>query len=178
MSESFYVKENKRRSRFLHRPQQANGRLSVGPPAPLSVAGMCVSLDWAAWLKRAAQWRCWWWWVYSSGNLARGAFDTRSTTHRNRRRRHLCRATPDKSETVNFNQHPELWKLICSNHTLILYLFLTEALRAKTAGGGPNSGIPMAEVRLRLQRSHSGRQVFSPNLDETVHARQGQHQKP
>lgn len=77
-----------------------------------------------------------------------------------------------------FNQHPELWNLPGWQRTLILYLFLMEALRAKAAGGGPNSGSPKAAVRLRLVMSHNGRQAFSPNLDETVHARQGQHQKP
>lgn len=62
--------------------------------------------------------------------------------------------------------------------TLILYLCRMEALSARTAGGGMNSGISKAAVMLRLQMSHNGRQVFSPNLEETVHARQGQHQNP
>lgn len=83
-----------------------------------------------------------------------------------------------KVNRVYLNQHPDLWSSGHSQRTLILYLFLIEALRAKAAGGGPNSGIPKAAVRLRLIMSHDWRQTFSPNLDETVHARQGQHQKP
>lgn len=73
---------------------------------------------------------------------------------------------------------PQLWNSLRLQQTLILYLFLMEALRAKAAGGGPNSGNPKTALRLRLTVSQNGRQEFSPNLDETVDARQGQHQKP
>lgn len=44
MSESFCVKENKRRSRFLHLPQLANGRLSVGPTSTPECSGyVCIT---------------------------------------------------------------------------------------------------------------------------------------
>lgn len=69
-------------------------------------------------------------------------------------------------------------KQFLMHHTLILYLFRIAALRDRTAGGGINNGISQNAVMLRLQRSHNGRQVFSPNLAETVQARHGQHQNP
>lgn len=59
----------------------------------------------------------------------------------------------------------------------MLYLFRMDALRDKTAGGGIN-GIPQDVIMEKLQMSHNGRQWFSPNLDETVQARHGQHQNP
>jgi len=46
------------------------------------------------------------------------------------------------------------------------------------AAGGANRGTPQAENTAGLHISHKGRQLFSPNLPETVQARQGQHQKP
>lgn len=52
-----------------------------------------------------------------------------------------------------------------------------EALRAKTAGGG-YTGITKPTVMAKLQMSHNGRQVFSPNPAETEQARHGQHQNP
>lgn len=62
---------------------------------------------------------------------------------------------------------------------LIPYRFRMAALRERTAGGGTHTGNPQAVVTAQPQhRSNNGRKRFSPNLSDTVQARQGQHQKP
>lgn len=66
----------------------------------------------------------------------------------------------------------------CMHHTLILCLCRIEDLSDKSAGEAMSRGIPKAEVIAGLNMSHNGRHVFSPNLDETVQARHGQHQNP